>query len=362
MRDLTSNLTNRAAGVCLLSVTVSAAALISTSVAQAEVTTQDLVDQIDKTVYQHYLDDLLYTHPGDDRGAGGGTDHDLARGNIQDTLESFGLDTYLHPFSVWGETGYNVVGVKLGTVNPDQQYIIGAHYDSVDNPGADDNASGTAGVMEVARVMSQYEFEATIIFIAFDYEEWGLIGSDAYATEHASDDIRGMISMDMIAYNTGAESVDIEGRSESGPIKEALGDAVIQYSGGLAYAIHGQADYSDHAPFEWQGFQACLIIEDWGNPYYHTQEDHVEMSDYIDYDFAWKISRSVCGWMADAAGLVQSSCEGDVTGDDVVDVLDLLEILGAWGPCNACPEDINGDGVVDVLDLLAVLAAWGPCG
>ncbi len=54
-------------------------------------------------------------------------------------------------------------------------------------------------------------------------------------------------------------------------------------------------------------------------------------------------------------------CPADITEDGAVDVLDLLEVLGAWGPCEACPEDITGDGVVDVLDLLEVLGAWGPC-
>ncbi len=55
-------------------------------------------------------------------------------------------------------------------------------------------------------------------------------------------------------------------------------------------------------------------------------------------------------------------CPADVTGDAMVDVLDLLAVLGAWGACEPdCPEDINSDGVVDVLDLLEVLAAWGPC-
>ncbi len=56
-----------------------------------------------------------------------------------------------------------------------------------------------------------------------------------------------------------------------------------------------------------------------------------------------------------------SDCPEDVTGDDVVDVLDLLEVLSDWGPCPGCPTDINGDDIVDVLDLLALLSAWGPC-
>jgi hypothetical protein len=55
-------------------------------------------------------------------------------------------------------------------------------------------------------------------------------------------------------------------------------------------------------------------------------------------------------------------CPADVNWDGVVDVLDLLAVLAAWGtPTMPCPEDINGDGIVDVLDLLELLAAWGPC-
>jgi hypothetical protein len=53
-------------------------------------------------------------------------------------------------------------------------------------------------------------------------------------------------------------------------------------------------------------------------------------------------------------------CPEDINGDNVVDVLDLLALLAAWGAAGG-PADINGDGIVDVLDLLAVLAAWGPC-
>ena len=53
-------------------------------------------------------------------------------------------------------------------------------------------------------------------------------------------------------------------------------------------------------------------------------------------------------------------CVEDINGDGVVNVLDLLEVLAAWGNAGG-PADVNGDGIVDVLDLLAVLAAWGPC-
>ncbi len=54
-------------------------------------------------------------------------------------------------------------------------------------------------------------------------------------------------------------------------------------------------------------------------------------------------------------------CPADLTGDGVVDVSDLHELLAAWGPCSGCAADLTGDGVVDVSDLLELLAAWGDC-
>ncbi len=319
--------------------------------------THTIIDNIDVASYQHFLEDLLYTHPGDNRGFG--PEHDLARDNILNTFKSFALDVSLDPFQYNSNTYYNVVAVKLGSTTPDQQYIIGAHFDSVNNPGADDNGSGTAGVMEIARVLASYDFDSTIIFIAFDREEQGLKGSEAYANEHAMDDIRGMISMDMIAYNTGAESVDIYGRSASNGIKTTLAQAVNEYSGGLSYSIYGQRDASDHAPFEWMGFEACLIIEDWGNPYYHTQSDHVEMPDYLDYEFATQIARSVCGWLVDSAGLIASECPWDLDGSGSVGTGDLLELFTQWGTAGSA--DFDESGVVSTGDLLILFANWGPC-
>jgi glyoxylase-like metal-dependent hydrolase (beta-lactamase superfamily II) len=58
----------------------------------------------------------------------------------------------------------------------------------------------------------------------------------------------------------------------------------------------------------------------------------------------------------------ECACPGDLTGDGVVDVVDLVEVILAWGPCGPeCPADLNGDGVVSVTDLTDVILAWGPC-
>ena len=86
---------------------------------------QDLVDQVSQDNYSYYLDDLLYTHTGDNRGFG--SEHDLARANIFSEFDSFGLQTSLDPFQYSSSTYYNVVGVHTGRVRPDDIYILGAH-------------------------------------------------------------------------------------------------------------------------------------------------------------------------------------------------------------------------------------------
>ncbi len=263
---------------------------------------QDIVNQVNQTMYSYYLNDVLYTHLGDNREWG--PEHDLAQNNIYGEFESFGLDTSLHPFDYAGSTYYNVVGVHYGTVRPDDIYILGAHYDSENGPGADDNASGTAGMMEAARVLSQYEFEATLIFIGFDREEQSYIGSGAYAGEHKDDDILGMISMDMISYNeSGLEMARIYGRDSSAPLKESLSEAISLYGNGLSSLDFGVIGRSDHEPFQEEGFQACVLTEYdvWNNPYYHSLNDSVDMPNYIDYAYATNMVRSVVGFLATSA-------------------------------------------------------------
>lgn len=258
-----------------------------------------IVDQITQSSYTHFLDDLLYTHDGDDRGFG--AEHDLARTNIFDQFDNFGLDPYLDPFQYNSTTYYNVVATHQGTTRPEDIYILGAHFDSVNNPGADDNGSGTAGVLEAARVLSQYEFEATMVFIAFDREEQGLFGSRAYAQAHTDDNIMGMISLDMIAYNgSGSDQARIYGRTGSATLKQSLIEAISIYGNGLDAADAGTLGASDHAPFQDEGFQAVLLIEDdvWENPFYHTLNDSVDSIGYIDYAYASNMVRGTVGYLA----------------------------------------------------------------
>ena len=320
--------------------------------------------RVDEFSYRHYLDDLLYTHDGDDRGYG--LDHDLARDNIALTMASFGLTVTLEPFEYNSSTYYNVVGTKLGTLDATQQYVIGAHYDSVGNPGADDNASGVALVLESARILTQYDSDYTIRFVAFDREEQGLWGSEAYVLDHIDDDIRAAISADMVAYNTGGANVaDIYGQTASNEVKAALAGAIDLYGAGLIADVHGASGGSDHAPFEWYGFPAALLIEAWGNPNYHTPADSVDTPNYIDYAYAARMTRVVVGYLVDHAGVRVAPVNGDYNGDGFVDDVDLGQFTTCFSgsgtpavPVECLFFDYDADGDVDCQDWPQFAFAW----
>lgn len=107
--------------------------------------------------------------------------NDIAADYIETTLTGFGLQVTNQPFD---SLGRNVIGVHQGTLFPNQYYIICAHYDdcgvlrcypdsSAVAPGADDNASGTAAVLEAARIISNYPSRYSLIFALWDEEERG---------------------------------------------------------------------------------------------------------------------------------------------------------------------------------------------
>jgi hypothetical protein len=256
-------------------------------------------DQVSEISYIDFLDNWLYTHTGDGRGPSS-PEHDLARDNIYALFSAYGLQVALEPFS-WSGTHYNVVATQVGTTFPDQEFIIGAHYDSVSNPGADDNASGVALVLEAARILSQYDSAYTIRYIAFDMEEVGLVGADAYVSAHAGDDILMMLSCDMVAYDTGTNEARIYSRGN--PVMGTLGAAIDEYGNGLTWLDAGWISASDHASFDQAGYEAGLLIESevWNNPHYHTPLDCFDTPGYLDFAYAARMTRSVVGWLVDQA-------------------------------------------------------------
>jgi hypothetical protein len=100
-------------------------------------------------------------------------------------------------------TGVNVVGVRVGTAEPARRVVVGAHYDHIRNcAGADDNASGVAGALEVARVLARRSYPRTLVVALWDEEERGLIGSRAYAMRARSraETIDAYFNFEMIGY------------------------------------------------------------------------------------------------------------------------------------------------------------------
>jgi len=153
-------------------------------------------------------------------------------------------------------------------------------------------------------VLSQYQFAASIRFIAFDYEEGGLRGSAAWAQAHSGDHILGMLSLDMIAYNQAGTWHDRARIFSSSTSQNAatldLFEAMTTYVPAVTPYFAGRAANSDHYPFGAQGFPAALLIEPAGNPYYHKQTDSVDTANYIDTWYATQMTRGAVAYLAAA--------------------------------------------------------------
>jgi hypothetical protein len=261
----------------------------------------DIINSLTIASYRNYLDNYLYTHDGNNRGIGG-AEHDPARTSIYNELALFGLSPILQSFSYNSNTYYNVVAQKTGTTPGGGVLVVGAHYDSTGTPGADDDASGVAGVLAIAKALAPYSFANTIVFGLFDREEQGLYGSTAYVQGLGlGAPVVGMVQLDMIAYGSTAAA-----RIYAGATTAAwdLGLAQsLQLWGGVTPAFSGVLNRSDHAPFLTAGYPAALVIEqDWAsNPCYHTACDSVDTASYINYGLGTNISRGVAAYLAEQA-------------------------------------------------------------
>jgi Zn-dependent M28 family amino/carboxypeptidase len=192
-------------------------------------------------------------------------------------------------------------------VRPGELVIVGAHYDSVGNPGANDNGSGTAAIMEAAQVLGARSYEATLRIIAFDNEEGGLVGSSAYVAAHPSDNVRCMLNVDTIAQDGGDHKLSIDSSNHLA-MENQMAAAMGRYGQGIVMVVRQTADMSDHLSFENAGFTACEVYNnDWwdhGDPNIHQPSDSVDTAGYINYAFATKVTRGVVGSLAEQAVLV----------------------------------------------------------
>lgn len=199
---------------------------------------------------------------------------------IFETLQSFG---YATRYQNNNSTCINVLAVKTGTKYPNQYFVVGAHYDDMPSgttaPGADDNASGTVGVLEVARILKDYPTEYSIIFGLWDEEERGLYGSKGFVDSayNRGDSIVCNLNFDMIAYDGNNDSKNwvVTNTPSEGLANDYIA-AMNTYVPTLVpiKKIDLTAN-SDHASFWTRNYKAFLNIEDENDftPYYHTTND-----------------------------------------------------------------------------------------
>ncbi len=218
---------------------------------------------------------------------------ELACAYAKAAFEAAGLTAWFDPFTYMSYELKNVVAIKEGAVDPDRIYIVGGHLDSTSPdpqnlaPGADDNGSGAAAVLEIARLLAPVTTDYTLIFICFSAEEQGLHGSEHFASEAELQgmDIRGVFNMDMTGYHDPqGEDLWLEGFYEGTSsvwMMDLLEQVAVDHAGLTIYRYPGEGFGSDHVPFHNHGFPAVLSIEnEWdSNPCYHRFCDRVDRLD-----------------------------------------------------------------------------------
>ncbi len=228
-----------------------------------------------------------------DRSSYGTTSLNAARDWIGLQLQGLGLAVTTPGFSMPGAgsgtiTRQNVIGTWTGTALPNEWIIVGAHYDSrngsgssvTNTPGAEDNASGCAGVIEIARALLPFKPRRSILFMCYAGEEQGLYGSTRHveALQGSGDlaKVRSVVIMDMIGYSADNQ---LDALYESEAVYQSylnrFGAAAATYVPALNVTISTNPFGSDHMPYLDANKETVLAIEsDWASyPHYHRTTD-----------------------------------------------------------------------------------------
>jgi len=235
----------------------------------------------------------------------------------------------------------NVVATLKGTTDPDRIYVVSGHYDSMctspsdatcDAPGANDDASGTAAVIELARVMSKRKFDATIVFMTVAGEEQGLLGATYFAkqADEKKMNIEGMFTNDIIGGVTTqknspnrnkvrvfSEGVPSNETEAEGNTRRSVGGENDSASRQLARFIKEQSDKylknfsvwmmyrrdrylrgGDHIPFLERGFTAVRITES-DEDYTHQHQNvrtengtfYGDTPEFVDFEYVANVAR-----------------------------------------------------------------------
>jgi Zn-dependent M28 family amino/carboxypeptidase len=278
---------------------------------------RDLVSQVDRDRLRGIVSRLASTGERSSPEA-----HAVARDYIRETFQSYGLQVQEHAFSNTNGTGVNLVAHMAGRRTDIQPLLVSAHYDTVPgSPGADDNASGVAAMLECARVLAATPLDCAVDFVAFDMEEDGLVGSTAFVQElTSSTEYQGVYNLEMVGFTSGpgtqelppgfqllfhdvhrhleergfrGDSIVIVSLADSSPLSDRLVAAAreqtpemdmveVRISAGMP--VPPDLFRSDHSPFWAARIPAVLITDtaNFRNPNYHAPTD---TPNTLDYDF-----------------------------------------------------------------------------
>jgi Zn-dependent M28 family amino/carboxypeptidase len=239
---------------------------------------------------------------------------------IEKELASYGLVVESDTFSYRGKNFRNIVG-RLSAQRGASLIILGAHFDSVEGtPGADDNASGLAVLLEAARLLSRARLRSELLFCAFNLEELNMIGSSYFAKKLKAAEVKvdAMISLEMIGYTdprAGSQKypiglswlypdrgdfIGVIGNWNSSSLLRRFTRQMRQVpglpvetlsvpgNGGLVPAVR----LSDHSPFWDLGYPALMVTDTsfFRNPHYHGPRDTLET---LNLDFMAKVCAGV---------------------------------------------------------------------
>src|SRR5579859_232833 len=279
----------------------------------------------------------------------------------------------------------NVVATLPGTRSPERIYVVSGHYDSIPGgdysdtqaqaPGANDDASGTAAVMEMACAMASQRLDATLVFMAVAGEEQGLLGSTHWAEEAKKKGlaIAGMITNDIVGSSTGADGQRHEGKvrlfanglpaliesrspelqriarsgGENDTATHQLGrflkDAGERYVSGMTVELIPRPDRflrgGDHLPFLERGYAAVRFTEPAEDYRHQHQFVHVEngvqigdLPDFVDFNYVAKLAQ------VNAAGLASLALAPASPRDAGVEVVKLENDTTLRWTANAEPD------------------------
>ncbi len=202
----------------------------------------------------------------------------------------FGLDARLQPFearvAVTQSTvpTANVLAVLRGTESPELAYVVSSHFDSrAEGPGADDNTSGTAALLEAARVLSSRPQPATIIFASFTGEESGLLGSREFVRQAKADSLRlvGALNNDMLGWSND-HRLDNTIRYSNAGIRDLQHAAAFLFTRMITYdafyykSTDAAAFYDGYGDIV-GGIGSYPVL---GNPHYHQPHDLLEFENH----------------------------------------------------------------------------------